>query len=1244
MARPESVAVAGYYPTPPHILPRIAALIAPKTEGDRGHAAFCDPCAGEGVAISTLAESLGFTSADFFTCEMEANRHETLRRKVGSHYLNATRAVHGDAFRISFDRKDKAGVSMLFLNPPYDIDRVHGRLEQRFLDRFLPALKVDGILAFLVPFYALKASASYLAKECSDLHCFRFPQGDFETFKQVVLLAKKGEGLFDPDPKVLELVNAWAADPSGLPELPAPGSQPLFDLPLQEYMEGLAEWRLRPIDLTSLLAKSKPWQQTMRGGGLMPVPGIIPDTPVQDLLLRQYPLATPPRPAHIAAGIASGLFNGAKLDPSIKGLPPLLVKGVFDKEYRTVEEKHNKEGMVRAVVQIQQPKLVTTVLDLHSHQYHVLKTGTGTSATLNVAQMTVADLIQYYGDSMMAVMAKQCPILYDPRRDSTSISLAASPRKLFTAQSHASKAIVKLLGGPSATKRQRQGKAAVLLGEIGSGKSTVAAIVGETIGARRPLIMCPPHLLDGWTDQIAAVLPDADVRILRSIEDLEKLQQYPQDKTVVSILSREGAKLTHSWAGVGAICPKCGHDTPAIDLAKKRARCDNQDLGASDALARFVHGMAVKLSSYAPQDPSIRNILRSRFDQTRLNRWAKRAENGAVPFPGFEAGYLDVGINQLVQDLLEDRGDRQRLERALLLALFCAGDEARILDAAGKLAMRESHHWSSIEKDLLLLLPPNGTSQKAFVEEFGPKQKSYYRTFDSVATLATSLSKGTEKVGGFNLTWASGELLLDGQRSKDLHVACRAFAAIGSLASFTWGPECGEFLYGAVPEPRRVALAKHIVKYHSGTFDLLVLDEGHEYATDGSAQERSAHRLTALGIPTILMTGTIMNGYAESLFTNMWALSQDFRRDFDRDDAQKFVDRFGYRKRLLEDKDRETGEVVEFGYQSDRVQRSERVIGNAPGVLPLFLLRHLLPISVTLHKADLAIDLPACKQVKHEVEPSQEQRKRYTRLQNTLIQSIRHDQFVPEVAGKLWGQLAELPSYLDRATSDTGNTDDGSYEIRYPENCGGALVASEVPIDASEILPKEAWMLDLIDKEMMEDRNVMVFCWHTNLLPRIARLIEERIGERVPILYADKVSTGKRQAWIEKEVVKKDRHVLVCNPVAIQTGLNNLVHFASEVWLESPACNPVTFRQAVGRVDRIGQKLETRIHSAIYKDTLQEQLYDLLMQKVAVAVSTDGLDPEAALQAAGVGEDEYFAGLSIGKQLWRMFAATEEAA
>jgi hypothetical protein len=1621
MARIESTALGGYYATPPHLVPRIASLLSLAGDEDRSRsrATILDPCAADGEAVIALVEALvpvGLRfSTSLYTCELEATRHKALITNLGEKvgYDSVNRALQGDAFRATFSKGDRSGVSVLYLNPPYDLDPIHGRLEERFLARFAPTLAEDGVLLFIVPFYALKASAQTLARDFIDLRCFRFPEGDFEGYKQVVLVARRRQGLFEPDAQILADVQRWAADASSLPELPS-GGDPLYQVPVPEsaYDGGLATWAMREIDVTTLLKKVRPWHHSTRTGTLLTTPNILPELPVQDLLLRRYPVATPPRPAHIAAGIASGLFNGARIEPTDRTskLPSLLVKGVFDREYKTVEEKQNKDGEVRAVVQVQQPRLITTVLDLSTRKYHVLGSSTETTGTKDVANMGVADLLSHYGDSLMTVMERQCPILYDPRRDADSIKLPPSPRRLFSAQSHAVKAIVKLLGGPTAGRMARRGKAAILLGEIGSGKSTVALMAAQTIGARRVLVMCPPHLLKSWTNEVASVQPDAEVRILTNVADVDAIVDAPADgPPIIAVLSRETAKLSHGWTGAGSICPTCGQPTPTdIDLAKKRARCTHKRLLPRDKSAHLALRLAQRLMPSSPQCGTIHTLLRSRFDRERTRRYAEAHDSGrahAFVMPTTELiDALDALIDRDWNSFSKDAS------RALVGVLASLQDDAQVVRVARHLVAQRAtcgeYGFSSYESEsflraLPLLLAPGSDAQNALVEELKETAKARSYSYgssgpwtgwgDTIRVVQTRVEGSP--VGDAAVSWLGGQLKVLQREAGSSALAREALRLFAKTATFAWSAECGEILFQAIPEPRRTALARYISRRHPRLFDFLVLDECfvagtkvsghpiesirvgdivdsydestgrhvtarvsrlwkkvptalvrvhftndssfvctpnhpifangawtpagqlvgkelvlmqghaseehsvggalqevretpafgrstsdytnhkglcilqpnlcgvgvctqkcqdnlggdlssvpkadhadragsrsptktrlrvlyfgvctsgqergdrsseqhsneaqrkallrsdevrqphekprhrcedarevggahipvqrwewstdstastscrgtrvahgsshydcareesvpvssellqgrsssqraedcsrggwgvtqaqevallgstegrgspgtrvdrveilergcdgtfgdmcpdgfvynlevegthtyfaeavlvhncHEYATDGSAQERSAHRLTALGLPTVSMTGTIMNGYAASLFTNMWSLSPDFRDEFARDEGPRFIDRYGYRKRIVEDRDKVSGEIVEYGSNSDRVTRSERVIGNAPGILPLFLLRHLLPISVTLHKTDLAIDLPPCTQHRHLIDPGGDLQQQYESLKTALVARIKKDRYDEDLAGKLWGQLAELPSYLDRATADVGNMDSGAYEIHYPASVGGQLVAAATPLPATSLLPKEEWMLALIERELREGRNVMVFSWHVKLLPRIARIISERIGEPVPILYAEKVPTGKRQDWIDREVVRKHRHVLVTNPVAIQTGLNNLVHFATEVWMENPACNPTTFRQAIGRVDRIGQKIETRIHFPIYANTMQGQLYDLLMKKVAVSISTDGLDPESALQAAGVGEDGILTGMSIGKQLWSM--------
>src|SRR4029079_2198280 len=109
-ARVSAVAVGGFVPTAPSLLPRIAALV---TCGPGEHA-FVDPCAGEGEAIFTLAGLMAPPTqeehdskpghfytvhrASVFACEMEATRHSALKEQdKGFAFVHVE---HGDAFRL----------------------------------------------------------------------------------------------------------------------------------------------------------------------------------------------------------------------------------------------------------------------------------------------------------------------------------------------------------------------------------------------------------------------------------------------------------------------------------------------------------------------------------------------------------------------------------------------------------------------------------------------------------------------------------------------------------------------------------------------------------------------------------------------------------------------------------------------------------------------------------------------------------------------------------------------------------------------------------------------------------------------------------------------------------------------------------------------------------------------------------------------------------------------------------------
>lgn len=1251
MARPESVAVAGFYKTPTHLVPQIARLIRAGSTAE-GEIVFVDPCAGEGEAITILRDEVLRhldtpsdirASSRLYACEMEATRHDALSRRQSAAWGGWGSPPEGDAFLVDFVVDD--GASILFLNPPYDLDPEHGRLEQRFLARFGVALAPGGVLVLVVPFYALRASANLLARDFTDLHCFRFPGADFDAFQQVVLVATRAPSLLTRDERIFAQVAAWSASAAEIPEL-GTETGPVATAP--SVRSAFVRWEIAELDLAGLRRRARAWHTTDRAGRLAPILGTLPLESASELLSRRYPVAMPPRPAHIAAGIASGVFNGARVEPDDprSGLPSLLVKGSFDREFVAIDEKTNKEGEVVGQIEVQQPRLVVTVLDLRSRRYVTLRSSTETTGARDVASMTTADLIASYGRALMARMVEQCPVLHDPARADAQLELPELARPLYRAQAQAVMATVKLLGGAHATRAARRGTAAFVLGEIGAGKTSVALATAKTIGARRVLAMVPPHLLDGWRDQAAAVLPDARVEVLSDVDGVERFAASTSSQLTIGIVSREAAKLGHAWASVGPLCPDCGAPVPGGDLARSRARCDARRSMPASQSARLAEKLAIELLPWAPKDPSIAALLSGRIAQ-RLHAkvGASEAREGWKPSPAivravrsyvsgtFRAESFDGARADAALELLSAVGDSDTIE-----ALSRAAWESGATDLS---TYNQGEARRKFAVRIGLLLPVDSAAQRRLTIALAalPQADDRYGRSMSLETAVTAAFDNA-------LPWdLKAHALVDGavafnkNRPRTIDAACSALRALAARGKWTVAKPCGAALFCALPDPRRVPLATYIARRHPHLFDLLILDEGHEYSGDGSAQGFAAHRLTSLGLPTLLLTGSVMNGYADSLFANQWALDPDFRAEFGRDERAEFVRRYGYVKQLVEQRDSK-GKVVAFGSHTDRVERSARTIGHAPGVLPLFVLRFLLRRAVTLHKTDLALDLPRCDERTVSIEPTEALAAAFKRLQTKLVTQIKRDMF-SDRAGKLWGQMAELPSFLDRSTADVCGD---AFTVAYPESIGGEVVVAEPARPSSEISPKEQWMIDTVRTELAEGRRVMVLAWHVALLPRLSRLLEQALGEKCPVLHADKVTAAKRQGWIDREIIAKGRRVLVVNPVAVQTGLNNLVWFSTQLWMQNPGVNAIGYRQTVGRVDRIGQRQETRIFFPVYAGTPQETLHSLLLHKVAVSMSTDGLDAESALAAAGVGDARGLEAIAVGRQLYELALASSTEA
>lgn len=184
MARIASKQKLGYFPTPPIVVELIKPFLV-RGEGKKPR--IYDPCCGPGEAVFHLANHL---QAESFGVELDKNRAEQAKTRL-------RKVIQGDSLRVSIRG---ASISCLFLNPPYDYDE-GGRLENKFIAHTAPSLQSGGILVLVISIKSLnRAMVRYLASWFTEVAVRKFPEKEYEAFKQIVVFGKKkGAGVVDAE-------------------------------------------------------------------------------------------------------------------------------------------------------------------------------------------------------------------------------------------------------------------------------------------------------------------------------------------------------------------------------------------------------------------------------------------------------------------------------------------------------------------------------------------------------------------------------------------------------------------------------------------------------------------------------------------------------------------------------------------------------------------------------------------------------------------------------------------------------------------------------------------------------------------------------------------------------------------------------------------------------------------------------------------------------------------------------------
>ena len=486
----------GYYPTPQIVAERIATYFHPHAHG-RGR--LLDPCAGEGLAAASLGGAL---QCETWGAELSPGRAEKAAARLD--------LLHPVAWQQT-TMSDEA-VSILFLNPPYSHDGFdgEGRLETEFLRQTLKKLLKGGVLVFLIPQYSLrdKRLAGTLAGHFADLRAYRFLDGEYETFKQIVIFARR-KPWGTPSGAAVEHLQALAG--VNLPVLePAPESlYPILPAPPDARFKhaGWSNADLVQAAWTHGLQAGKTWARLVH-------------PPEEDV--QTFCPAAPLKQGHIAMLIASGLMGTLRLRDETDR--PFLAKGRVVKQIKKIEGEQAGSGEKGKTVTLYRDQFLTTLALLSPHGLTTIEakaTDDDVDYTQPVPANAVASLPEFvrrYGDQIVRQTIAQSHPLYvgqptDYEREAVNrlglkrppLPLPGQPGKfhkpgLLPNQKHAAVTMARVL---------KEHGSGIVEGEMGSGKTSIALATVEIMDAYPALVVCPPHLVPKWCREIEQVIPGA---------------------------------------------------------------------------------------------------------------------------------------------------------------------------------------------------------------------------------------------------------------------------------------------------------------------------------------------------------------------------------------------------------------------------------------------------------------------------------------------------------------------------------------------------------------------------------------------------------------------------------------------------------------------------------------------------------------------------------------------------------------
>lgn len=438
-----------------------------------------------------------------------------------------------------------------------------------------------------------------------------------------------------------------------------------------------------------------------------------------------------------------------------------------------------------------------------------------------------------------------------------------------------------------------------------------------------------------------------------------------------------------------------------------------------------------------------------------------------------------------------------------------------------------------------------------------------------------------------NLMDEEGELLFSDRQAKRME----RFLGNNEISFGQGGYQPTEFIKRYLPK---------------GFFGCLLVDEGHEYKNEGSAQGQAMGVLAACCSKTVLLTGTLMGGYADDLFHLLFRLNpkmmiEDGFTYNERGSIGPAANAFMAAHGVLIETRKESDEV---SHRTAKGNKDKISISKGPGFGPKGIMRYVVPYTAFLKLKDIGGNvLPPYDEVFIPVAMDEVQRQVYDQRLAFTLRRILNDSLRAGDHSLLGVVLNVLLAWPDCCFRE---------ENVYHPHRRVMLACAPALYSDVELMPKERELLGICRDERGQGRRVLVYTTYTGGRDTTSRLkvMLEKSGFKVAVLRST-VEAAKREDWLADQV-ERGVEIVITNPELVKTGLD-MLEFPTIVFMQT-GYNVYTLLQAARRSWRIGQLQAVRVIFLGYQGSAQEQCLTLMSKKIAVSQSTSGDMPEGGLE------------------------------